>query len=51
MDILIEVTSSCDLNICKNVMDELMKRMFETGMYSNTGQNDPGTGTIAHFKY
>lgn len=34
MDILIEVTSPRDLNICKTVMDELMKKMYEAGMYS-----------------
>ena len=43
MDILIEVTSSCDLNICKTVMDELIKRMFETGLCSRTGQSEPDT--------
>ena len=49
MDILIEVTSSCDLNICKNVMDELIKRMFETGLFSNTGQTEADTGTFLIF--
>ena len=34
MDIFIEVTSPCALNVCKTVMDELIKRMYEAGMHS-----------------
>ena len=33
-DVLIEVTSSKDLSICKQVMDTLIQRMLEAGMTS-----------------
>ena len=45
MDILIEVTSPRDLNVCKTIMDELIKKMYEAGMHSASDSVQP-TGEL-----
>ncbi|KAK3736614.1 hypothetical protein QZH41_018291, partial [Actinostola sp. cb2023] len=39
-DVLIEVTSSKDLSICKQVMDTLIQRMLDAGITSAAEENE-----------